>query len=154
MWINFGVHQQSHFIWKSVSTFAHIWIKRKSSMASDPIRCRAVVSWNVFLIKDLSGNFWKIIKSLNTNYMLIFNNPRDRQQIRTLSRQMYPNNSRFISECYDDATESKHFGYLFLDLTEKTIQNYRIKLHATKWLVSNVRGRWLSSFIDKINKRY
>jgi hypothetical protein len=65
--------------------------------------------------------------SLNTNYMLIFNNPRDRQQIRNLSRQMFPNNGKFLSECYDDATEAKHFGYLFLDLTQKTKQKHRIQ---------------------------
>jgi hypothetical protein len=65
--------------------------------------------------------------SLNTNYMLIFNNPRDRQQIRTLSRQMFPSNAKFLSECYDDATETQHFGYLFLDLTQKTKQAHRVQ---------------------------
>ena len=65
--------------------------------------------------------------SLNSNYMLIFNNPRDRQQIRTLSRQMFPNNPKLLSECYEDATEAKQFGYLFLDLTQKTKQKHRIQ---------------------------
>jgi hypothetical protein len=65
--------------------------------------------------------------SLNTNYMLIFNNPRDRQQIRNLSRQMFPSNASFLSECYDDATEAAQFGYLFLDLTQKTKQKHRVQ---------------------------
>ncbi len=65
--------------------------------------------------------------SLNCNYMIIFNNPRDRLQIRNLSRQMYPGNAKFLVECYEDATESRDHGYLFLDLTQKTKQKHRVQ---------------------------
>ena len=65
--------------------------------------------------------------SLNCHYMIIFNNPRDRLQIKNLSRQMYPGNSKFLNECYEDATESKQYGYLFLDMTQKTRQKHRVQ---------------------------
>jgi hypothetical protein len=65
--------------------------------------------------------------SLNSNYMIIFNNPRDRQQIQHLSRQMFPSNPRFLNECYIDACESKEYGYLFLDLHQKTKQRHRVQ---------------------------
>lgn len=64
--------------------------------------------------------------SLNCNYLVIFNNPRDRSQIQFLSRQMYPTNSSFLIECYEDATETKH-GYLFLDLTQAQDNNFRVQ---------------------------
>ncbi len=62
--------------------------------------------------------------SLNSNYMIIFNNPRDRAQIQ---HQMYPSNPRFLNESYTDACESKPNGYLFLDLTQKTKQRHRVQ---------------------------
>jgi hypothetical protein len=65
--------------------------------------------------------------SLNSNYLIIFNNPRDRAQIQHLSRQMFPANPRFLNECYTDACESKPYGYLFLDLTQKTKQRHRVQ---------------------------
>ncbi len=65
--------------------------------------------------------------SLNSNYMVIFNNPRDRAQIQHLSRQIFPSNPRFLNECYTDACESKDYGYLFLDLTQKTKQRHRVQ---------------------------
>jgi hypothetical protein len=65
--------------------------------------------------------------SLNCNYMIIFNNPRDRQQIQHLSRQIFPSNPQFLNECYIDACESKDYGYLFLDLHQKTKQKHRVQ---------------------------
>jgi hypothetical protein len=56
--------------------------------------------------------------SLNTNYMIIFNNPRDQSQFFYLARQMFPNNPKFLEECYHDAVSSQPYGYLFLDFTQ------------------------------------
>jgi hypothetical protein len=64
--------------------------------------------------------------SLNCNYLIVFNNPRDRSQIQFLARQMYPNNPQFLNECYIDATKNK-YGYLFIDLHQTTNENYRIQ---------------------------
>lgn len=57
--------------------------------------------------------------SLNANYIVIFKNPRDRAQIQHLARQVYPEDPRFLTESYHDATAQPH-GYLLLDLKQST----------------------------------
>jgi hypothetical protein len=64
--------------------------------------------------------------SLNCNYLVVFNNPRDRSQIQFLARQMYPNNSQFLIESYVDATKKK-YGYLFIDLHQTTSDLFRVQ---------------------------
>jgi hypothetical protein len=51
--------------------------------------------------------------SLNSHYLVVFINPRDSAQFSNLARQMYPNNSKYLEECYNDATKIPH-GYLFI----------------------------------------
>ena len=60
------------------------------------------------------GKFSRSI-SLNTHYMILLNNPRDRAQISFLARQMFPTNPNYLIECYDDAVDNDNYGYLFLD---------------------------------------
>lgn len=57
--------------------------------------------------------------SLNAHYIVCFKNPRDRQQISHLSKQIYPENPKYIQEAYNDAT-FKPFGYLLFDLRQTT----------------------------------
>ena len=54
------------------------------------------------------------------------NNPRDRLQVQSLARQMFPKKSQFLIEAYQDATLNK-FGYLFLDLTQSTDDSNRVQ---------------------------
>ena len=72
------------------------------------------------------GKYMRTI-SLNSHYIVAFNNPRDKLQISHLARQMFPNNPNFLIECYEDAVENKPFGYLFIDLKQKTLQKFRIR---------------------------
>lgn len=65
-------------------------------------------------------------QSLNTHYYVIFKNPRDKSQIRALSCQMYPENSKFLVESFEDATREP-YGYLVIDLRQETPENLRIK---------------------------
>ena len=65
--------------------------------------------------------------SLNCNYMIILNNPRDRLQLSYLARQMFPDNSKFLMECFSDAVENKHYGYLLLDFTQTTYKDHRVQ---------------------------
>ena len=65
--------------------------------------------------------------SLNSNYLIIFNSPRDMNQIMVLGRQMFPRNTQFFMEAYNDAAASKGHGYLFIDLKQKTQQFNRIQ---------------------------
>ncbi len=66
--------------------------------------------------------------SLNTHYYVIFKNPRDKSQIRTLSCQMYPENTKFLVDSYEDAT-CHPYGYLMLDLRQETLDKLRVKTH-------------------------
>lgn len=83
---------------------------------------------SVFLISQnlfSRGKFSRTI-SLNCQYLIVFNNPRDKAQIYVLSRQMYPSNPPFLIECYEDATNRK-YGYLFLDLTQSADNRFRVQ---------------------------
>lgn len=64
--------------------------------------------------------------SLNTNYITIFSNPRDKTQILNLSKQMYPGRSKFMREAYEDATKEP-YGYLFIDLKPATPNELRLR---------------------------
>ncbi len=64
--------------------------------------------------------------SLNSHYLVIFKNPRDKSQINHLAKQMYPGNSKFLQQSYSDAT-SKPFGYLLIDLKPDTPESIRLR---------------------------
>lgn len=64
--------------------------------------------------------------SLNSNYIVLFKNPRDKAQIQHLARQVYPENPKFLQEAYHDATSRPH-GYLLLDLKQTTPEKYRVR---------------------------
>lgn len=64
--------------------------------------------------------------SLNTNYLVLFKNPRDVAQINVLAKQMYPSNTKFFMECYQDAT-SEPYGHLMIDYKAKTPEQYRLR---------------------------
>ena len=64
--------------------------------------------------------------SLNTQYLVLFKSPRDKQQISILARQMYPNRSHYFIEQYEKATQRPH-GYLFVDLKQNTSEEDRLQ---------------------------
>ena len=63
--------------------------------------------------------------SLNAQYLILFKNPRDKSQIATMGRQMFPGKGKFLVECFQDATQVP-YGYLFLDLKPGTEDNMRV----------------------------
>ena len=65
-------------------------------------------------------------RSLNTHYLVIFKNPRDKSQIEFLARQIVPRNSKGFIQVYESATERPH-SYLFLDLTQECPEQYRFR---------------------------
>ena len=69
---------------------------------------------NVFL----QGKACKDI-ALNTQYLALFNNPIDRQQVATLARRIYPSTRVTFIRKYEDAM-ARPFGYLVLDLKLST----------------------------------
>ena len=97
-------------------------------------------SISVFLITQnlfSQGKFSRTI-GLNCHYLFLLNNPRDQSQIYYLARQMFPNNSKFLIECYQDAVEQKKFGYLFIDLKQSTKKQHRVQtgiLPNEEWII-------------------
>lgn len=64
--------------------------------------------------------------SLNTQYMILFKNPRDRAQMTAMARQISPENPRYIAESFANATSQGH-GYLLLDFKQSTPDNLRVR---------------------------
>lgn len=63
---------------------------------------------------------------LNADYLFLFKNRRDLNQITCLGRQLYPRNHKFFQEVYADATR-KPFTYLLIDLKNETDEEHRLR---------------------------
>ena len=64
--------------------------------------------------------------SLNSHYLVLFKNPRDKLQILTLAKQMYPGQTAWFMKQYEDAVQ-RPFGYLFVDLKPTTQDSCRLR---------------------------
>ena len=62
--------------------------------------------------------------SLNSHYLKLFKNPRDKLQILTLLKQMYPWQTDFFLNQYEEAVK-RPFGYLLIDPKTTTQDNFR-----------------------------
>ena len=64
--------------------------------------------------------------SLNSHYLVLFKNTRDKLQILTLAKQMYPRQTDFFLNQYEKAVK-RPFGYLLIDLKTTTQDNCRLR---------------------------
>ena len=64
--------------------------------------------------------------SLNSHYLVIFKDPRDKLQILTLAKQMYPGQTAWFMKQYEDAVQ-RPFGYLFVDIKPTTHDSCRLR---------------------------
>ncbi len=85
----------------------------------------------VFIVQNMfhKGSEMRTI-SLNSHYLILMKNPRDRSQITHLGRQLYPTQGKFFQEAFNDAT-SKPYGYLCVDLTPSTPDKFRVRTRIT-----------------------
>ena len=60
--------------------------------------------------------------ALNTQYLVLFNNPIDRQQVATLARRIYPSTCATFMRKFEDG-----YGYLVLDLKSSTSEQDRLQ---------------------------
>lgn len=67
----------------------------------------------------------------NCHYMMLFNNPVDKQSMMTLARQMYPGNASTFLKAFDKAVRFP-YGYLFVDLKPFTQEHKRL-ICQRKW---------------------
>ena len=65
--------------------------------------------------------------SLNCQYVILTNNPREKLQIISLAKQMFPGHPKFFAESFNDAVVSKEYGYLILDCTQSTKEENRVQ---------------------------
>lgn len=66
-------------------------------------------------------------RNINTQYLVIFKNPRDRTVIDFLARQAFPSHRKFLLDAFHDATHDKPHGYLFLDFTQECPDSLRTR---------------------------
>ena len=87
----------------------------------------------VSTIVVLQNAFEKSLRTVNVNsqYLVMFDQARDRSVITNLGKQICPGHVKFLQESYQKAVESREFGYLFMDFHPK---NKRYKY----WLRSNL----------------
>ena len=64
--------------------------------------------------------------SLNSHYMVLFKNPRDEGQMRSLAQQVFPTKVKFFMDSFGEATK-KDQGYLLLDLHPLTSDPLRVR---------------------------
>ena len=67
--------------------------------------------------------------SINSQYMILFNNPRDRSAISHLAKQVFPCNVHQLNEAYMAATEATPYGYLLLDFHQRQNNLVRLRSH-------------------------
>lgn len=71
----------------------------------------------IFISQNLfpQGKYSRVI-SLNCQYLVLFGNPRDNFQVKFLSTQLYPGQTKYFLDAYEKATQ-KPYSYLLIDLT-------------------------------------
>lgn len=62
----------------------------------------------------------------NCHYLVLFNNPVDKQSIMTLARQMYPRKTQYFMNKFSDSV-LQPFGYLLIDLKTTTPEELRLR---------------------------
>lgn len=84
--------------------------------------------WEISVIHIVQNAFFEGLRTsrINTDYLVLFKNPADQLQSQTLARFLFPTNPKYFLEAYADATRPPH-GYLFIDLTQKTPDELRLK---------------------------
>jgi hypothetical protein len=82
---------------------------------------------NLYIVQNLLNQPREMRNvSLNSHYLVLFKNTRDKTQIRTLGQQMYPRDPHFLVAAFEDATR-KPYGYLVLDLHPAVDDQYRVR---------------------------
>ena len=72
---------------------------------------------NLTVILIVQNLFQKELRtiSLNSHYIVLMKNSRDRTQIRVLGQQMFPENPNFLVHAFDNATRGQSYGHLIID---------------------------------------
>ena len=66
-------------------------------------------------------------RNINTHYLVLFKNPRDRTVIDYIARQAFPQNRKFLMNVFDDVTRNTSHSYIFLDFTQDCPDDLRVQ---------------------------
>jgi hypothetical protein len=66
--------------------------------------------------------------SLNSHYIILMKNERDKQQIGILAKQFCPGNSTYVIQAFNEATTAP-FSYLMLDFTQESPACLKLRSH-------------------------
>ena len=106
-----------------------LWFTRKGHHRNASI---VYITQNMFQQSKASRTL-----SLNAHYMILFQNTRDKGQIKTLANQIQ---LPHLLQSYEDATKTPH-GYLLIDFHPKTTEEYRLRTDIFhNWITSQDRG--------------
>jgi hypothetical protein len=99
---------------------------KDNSMSS--LFTRGIHHWNISVVFIVQNVFLSGLRTarINAHYMVLFKNPSDKLQISTLARQLYPKNTNFFLDAFQDAT-SEPYTYLFTDLTQNCPEPLRLR---------------------------
>jgi hypothetical protein len=78
----------------------------------------------VFLTQNVFEKSFRT-SNVNTQYNVLFNNPRDQTQPAMIARQMFPGMKDFFREVFEDATQYPH-SYLVLDAHNESPNELRL----------------------------
>jgi len=83
---------------------------------------------SVSVIYTLQNAYMKNLRtaSLNTTYMIFFNQIRDQTTIHQIAKQMFPCNSSYLIEAYKQCIK-KPRGYIFIDMHGDQNNNFRLR---------------------------
>ena len=83
----------------------------------------AILSQNVFPPGKCARSI-----SINSHYIILFAAKRDKLQIQVLGRQMFPGQSKYFLQSYNDATNMR-YGYLVCDLHPASNLRFQLRTH-------------------------
>lgn len=85
--------------------------------------------WSVSCIQILQNAFFGgRTTRINSQYIILMKNPADKLQVATLGRQIFPDNTKYFKEAFEDSTRDPH-GYLMVDLSQDTPEHARLRTH-------------------------
>lgn len=80
-----------------------------------------LLTQNIFPKKNLFRDI-----SLNSTYIVLFKNPRDKSQISNFAKQFAPGKNGYIVEAFREATK-RAYSYLLFDFEQNTPESIRVR---------------------------
>jgi len=88
---------------------------------------KGVHHWGVSVVFIVQNIFYGgRTARVNAHYLALFKSPSDKLQVSTLARQMYPKQTKFFLEAFEEAT-SQPYTYLFVDMTQECPEDLRLR---------------------------